>query len=185
MLKESLVRNSIFCKAIPGLIFCSVLLTLLLISSNISFAQNQQTGKNQFHVLSDKMVASQDKSMVEFSGNVKVTRQDEIITAGKARIFFNTNGKEKDTQNRVKKIVLEGNVQYTAGKRQAFADKAVYTAEDEILILTGESPKLKTGTNFVSGKKITLFRKQDKVVVEGSGKKRVEALFNPEEKITN
>jgi lipopolysaccharide export system protein LptA len=33
----------------------------------------------------------------------------------------------------------------------------------------------------VTGTKITLFRKQDRVLVESDGKTRVQALFNPED----
>ena len=83
----------------------------------------------------------------------------------------------------VKKIVSTGNVRYIAGEQKAYADKAVYTAKDEILILSGKSPKLTTGSSFVTGKKITLFRLQDKVLVESEDSKRVEAFFNPEDNI--
>ncbi|WP_457551922.1 LptA/OstA family protein [Desulfobacula sp.] len=135
--------------------------------------------------MSDKMVAKNDQSMVEFIGNVKATRQDSIMFADSIKIYFiedkKGDKKGKDVQSKVKKIVSTGNVRYTDGEQKAFADKAVYTTKDEILILTGKSPKLITGSNFVTGKKITLFRLQDKVLVESDGTKRVEALFNPEE----
>lgn len=72
-------------------------------------------------------------------------------------------------------------MKYTAGDRKAFADKAVYTAQDEILILTGKTAKLMTGSSFVTGKKITLYRLEDKVIVESDGNNRVEALFKPED----
>jgi len=131
------------------------------------------------------MIAQKDSSMVEFIGNVKATREDSVVFADSIKIYFvddNTN-KDSSAQSNVKKIVSTGNVRYTAGERKAFADKAVYTTHDEILILTGKSPKLITGSSFVTGKKITLFRKIDKVIVESDGAKRVEAFFNPEDNI--
>lgn len=134
-------------------------------------------------IISDKMIAQQDTAMVEFIGNVKATRIDSTIFADSIKIFF-SDVKEKDAQTNVSKIVSTGNVKYTAGERKAFADKAVFTTQDEILILTGNSPKLVTGSSFVTGNKITLFRKQDKVIVESDGSKRVEAVFNPEDTIT-
>lgn len=125
--------------------------------------------------------------MVEFIGNVKVTRENSTMIADSIKIFFMENNETKDNtpQSNLKKIISTGNVRYTEGERNAFADQAVYTAKDEILVLTGKSPKLVTGSSFVTGKKITLFQKQDKVIVESDGKNRVEALFNPEDKPTD
>jgi len=150
-------------------------------------AQTQAKVKNSpLHIVSDQMVAQKDTSMVEFIGNAKATREDSIVFADSIKIYFEDDNKDKgrNAQNNIKKIVSTGNVRYTAGERKAFADKAVYTTKDEILILTGESPKLITGSSFVTGKKITLFRIQDKVLVESEGSKKVEAFFNPEDKTT-
>lgn len=157
----------------------------LLWQPAVGGAQDQEKLDNEpLHVISDKMIAQKESSMVEFIGNVKATRVDSIVFADSIKIYFNEESKDNDTQSNVEKIVSSGNVKYTAGERKAFADKAVYTSVDEILVLTGKSPKLITGSSFVTGKKITLFRKQDKVMVESDGTKRVEALFNPEDKIT-
>ncbi|WP_413834118.1 LptA/OstA family protein [Desulfobacula sp.] len=142
-------------------------------------------GEVPLHIVSDKMIAQKNTSMVEFTGNVKATREDFIVFADSIKIYFvaGNNDKESDAQSNVKKIVSTGNVRYIAGEQKAYADKAVYTAKDEILILSGKSPKLTTGSSFVTGKKITLFRLQDKVLVESEDSKRVEAFFNPEDNI--
>lgn len=153
-----------------------------------SFAQSTAASDSNkiddasLHVISDKMIAKRDTSMVEFIGNVKATRLDSVVYADSIQVFFNEDAsQEKDNENNVKKIISTGNVEYTAGERKAFADRAVYTTKDEILILTGKSAKLQTGTSFVTGTKITLYRIEDKVIVESDGSKRVEALFNPED----
>ncbi|WP_245743003.1 LptA/OstA family protein [Desulfobacula phenolica] len=151
----------------------------------IAHSQTQKTFKEApLHVESDKMIAQKNTSMIEFIGNVKVTKADSIVFADSIQIYFMDDNKNKDAQNNIKKIVSTGNVKYIAGERKAFADKAVYTTQDGILVLTGKAPKLITGSSFVTGTKITLFRNQDKVLVESDGTKRVEALFNPEDNIT-
>jgi lipopolysaccharide export system protein LptA len=129
------------------------------------------------------MVAQKGTSMVEFIGNVKATREDSIVFADSIKIYFDDDNKGKDAQSNVKEIISTGNVRYSAGDRKAFADKAVYTTQDAILVLTGKSAKLITGSSFVTGKKITLYRNQDKVIVESDSTQRVEAFFNPEDKI--
>ncbi|MBA3012446.1 MAG: hypothetical protein FP812_19750 [Desulfobacula sp.] len=133
------------------------------------------------HVISDQMIAQKDASMVEFIGNVKATREDAIILADSIKVFIHPAGTQKEGKNDLQKIIATGNVEYTAGERKAFADKAVYTTEDEILVLTGKAPRLVTGTSHVTGKKITLFRNEDRAMVESDGKTRVQAIFNPED----
>ncbi|RLB99005.1 MAG: hypothetical protein DRH34_13195 [Deltaproteobacteria bacterium] len=189
MLKENLVKTSISCKV--ALIFLHsffIVGFLFFFQTDIVCSQSQDgTTDIPVHVISDKMIAQKDTSMVEFIGNVKVTRADSIVFADSIKIYFaddNAN-KDSDAQSNVKKIVSTGNVRYTVGDRKAFADKAVYTTHDNILVLTGKSPKLITGSSFVTGKKITLFRNQDKAIVESDGTKRVEAFFNPEDNVTD
>jgi len=189
MLKENSVKNLISCKS--ALIFLHsffIVGFLFFLKTDIVSSQTQDGPTDvPLHVISDKMIAQKDTSMVEFIGNVKVTREDSIIFADTIKIYFadDNTDKKNDAQSSVKKIVASGNVRYTAGERKAFADKAVYTTHDEILILTGKSAKLITGSSFVTGKKITLFRNQDKAIVESDGTKRVEAFFNPEDNITD
>ncbi|SDT99307.1 lipopolysaccharide export system protein LptA [Desulfobacula phenolica] len=186
MLKEISVKNLFFNKStrlffVLFFIFCFIGLWQI----KIAHSQTQKTFKEApLHVESDKMIAQKNTSMIEFIGNVKVTKADSIVFADSIQIYFMDDNKNKDAQNNIKKIVSTGNVKYIAGERKAFADKAVYTTQDGILVLTGKAPKLITGSSFVTGTKITLFRNQDKVLVESDGTKRVEALFNPEDNIT-
>ncbi|MCF6245813.1 MAG: hypothetical protein L3J69_00485 [Desulfobacula sp.] len=182
-----IISNSNNARSILSLTFLIIGLSIFFIFDPV-FAQSETKIDKTIptYVVSDKMVAKKNTSMVEFIGNVKVTRDDSIMLADSIKIFFNennnTNNKKDDSpQNNVKKIVSIGNIRYTAGEHKAFADRAVYTTADGILVLTGKSPKLVTGSSFVTGKKITLFRKQDKVIVESDGTQRVEALFNPED----
>ncbi|WP_291345988.1 LptA/OstA family protein [Desulfobacula sp.] len=181
------MKTSILCNSTPKFLFSLILICfVLLLKTNTVYSQTQtEANKEPLHVISDKMIAQKDASMVEFIGNVKATRLDSIVFADSIKIYFVDNDKDSSAQSNVKKIVSIGNVRYTAGERKAFADKAVYTTHDEMLVLTGKSPKLITGSSFVTGKKITLFRNQDKVVVESDGTKKVEAFFNPEDNITD
>ncbi len=188
MLKEGSVKISIFCKSIQKYLFLSTLACFaLFLTSNSGLAEtSNEKSQKPIHVVSDKMTAEEKSSMVEFSGNVKAVMEDSTLFADSIQIYFNDNKKEKESaaQSSVNKIIATGSVKYISKERKALADKAVYTTKNEILILTGKSPKLITGSSFVTGTKITLFRNEDKVIVESDGAKRVEALFNPEDNIT-
>jgi lipopolysaccharide export system protein LptA len=76
-----------------------------------------------------------------------------------------------------------GNVEYTEGARKAFSDQADYDTAEEILVLTGEQTqaRLLTGKSWITGKKITLFKAQERVVVESTEENRVEAFFDAED----
>ncbi len=198
MLKENLVKiltSHNHAPAAPAffvILVCVLFFCLFVISAPAAFAKTANQSDNKtvagkkianktLHVVSDKMVAQKDSSMVEFIGNVKATREDSIILADSIKIFIHSAQTKKEGQTDLKKIVATGNVEYTAGERKAFADKAVYTTSDEVLILTGKAPKLVTGDSQITGKKITLFRNEDRVMVESDGKTRVQAVFNPED----
>lgn len=185
MLKDSSVNNSKLSKPGKSLVnFFFIAVIVLTFFPQPAFCISEEEDKKApLHVLSDQMIARRDTSMVEFIGDVKATWQDNILLSDSVEVYFNEQSGNDDNspQSNIKKIISTGNVRYTSGERKAFADKAVYTAHDDVLVLTGKAPKLVTGSSFVTGKKITLFRQQDKVIVESDGSKRVEALFNPED----
>ncbi len=186
------MKTLIFCNLRQKYVLSLILFCFaLFLKSNLIFAQTSiETNQQPLHIVSDQMVAQQSSSMVEFSGNVKAVLNDSTVFADSIKIYFNAdkdnddkNKKKTDEQNSIKKIISTGDVKYSAGERKAFADKAVYTTIDDKLVLTGKSPKLITGSSFVTGKKITFYRTHDKVIVESDNKKRVEAFFNPEDNI--
>ncbi len=172
---------SFFTVIICVLFFCLFFISGVTFAKTPNQSDNKKIADKTLHVISDKMVAQKDTSMVEFIGNVKATREDSIIFADSIKIFIHSAETKKEGQSDLKKIIATGNVEYIAGERKAFADKAVYTTEDEILILTGKSPRLITGDSHVTGKKITLFRNEDRVMVESDGETRVQAVFNPKD----
>jgi len=183
------MKSSIFNfnKSILNYIFLplTICVSLLLGIGAANAEEKNELDDSPIHITSDKMIAEKGASMVEFIGNVAATRDDSILLADSMKVYFVTDkkkDKKNDTQSNITKIVSTGNVRYTSGERKAFADEAVYTTIDDVLVLKGKAPRLETGTSFVTGKKITLYRKQDKVIVESDGQKRVEALLNPEDK---
>jgi lipopolysaccharide export system protein LptA len=125
------------------------------------------------------MLAKKKASTVEFKGNVVVTRDDSIIHADSITMFF-TKDTEKNANKKRKiiKIVAKGNVKYFSGTRKAYAGKAVYTFDNEILVLTENNPKVITDGNSITGKKITVFQKEDRITIEGG----VNAVFIPDNK---
>ncbi|WP_020587568.1 LptA/OstA family protein [Desulfobacter curvatus] len=164
-----------------------VLLMLLFLFAQVAFAapEDKAADKKQppadLKITSDKMVAGKNQSMVEFMGKVKAVRADSVLLADSVKVFFHTSETKKEGQSNVKRILATGNVEYTEGERKAFSDQADYDTATQILILTGEQARLLKGKSWITGKKITLFKAEDRVVVESTEKTRVEAFFDAED----
>lgn len=168
-----------------NLIFLAVW-AVLLSPATLWAAENALPKDRNLHVTSDTMISERSKGFVEFTGNAKATSQDSIINADSIKVFLYKDEEKKqlrkESEQNIKEIIATGNVQFLSEDRKAFADKAVYTTLSQVLVLTGEAPKVITGENYITGKKITLFRENGKVVVESGKEKRVEAEFRSKDK---
>ncbi len=137
----------------------------------------------KIHITSDSLITDNNASYAEFVGNVQAAQGTTLITSDRLRIYYGSSGSSKDkkitSQDSVKKIMAIGNVTIRFDNRVAVTEQAEYTTETGVIVLTGANSRVTSGSNYVSGEKITLYRNQDKVTVERSKEKRVEAVFYP------
>ncbi|MEA2061171.1 MAG: LptA/OstA family protein [Thermodesulfobacteriota bacterium] len=168
-----------------GLIFISMSLIGVLSVLAVSAVEQGLTDQ-AIRINADTMISRQEENQVEFSGNVVAATEDSVIHADQIIIHLYTeNEKDKlkvEKKQNVRKITAIGHVKYISGQRKAFSDRAVYTTKDKTLVLTGTNPKVMTGENFISGKKIIFFQAEGRIFVESGKEKRVEALFNTTDK---
>ena len=94
-----------------------------------------------------------EKNLAVFENNVKVERPDSVIYSDRMEVYFITGNKsevkDKEGQKaaepmsggKIDKIVALGNVKVVRGENTSFSQKAVYSAVDQKLILSGR-PKL-------------------------------------------
>jgi lipopolysaccharide export system protein LptA len=82
----------------------------------------------------------------------------------------------------VDRIVATGKVRITRSSGEvAEAEKAVYYQKDEKLILT-DHPSVSQGKDLVKGDRIIIFLKENRSIVESTGKERVQAIIFPKTK---
>jgi lipopolysaccharide export system protein LptA len=62
----------------------------------------------------------------------------------------------------------------------AAADRAEYFSAKETLVLSGDKASVRRTEAVVTGSKITVLRGQERVRVEGSEQKQMEAVFYPQ-----
>ena len=142
---------------------------------------NPEKDSNKIHITSDRLIADNEAMFAEFIGNVVATMGTDVVTADRLKIFYKkgVDKKEKPAagEEMIKKIVANGNVVIKFDDKVAVTQQAVYTAETGIIVLTGPNSKVTSGNNFISGEKITMYRSDDRMIVEGGKEKRVEAVF--------
>ena len=162
------------------LIFCSLILKAY--PDDTSHNPKKSTGENgTIHITSDKLISDKKTGYAEFIGDVKVIQGDTVITSDQLKIFFKKNISDKGSlslsEESIHKIVANGNVEIKFDNRVATAQQAIYNTATMVLVLTGNTAKVISENDSISGEKITFYRKDGRFNVESGNKKRVEALF--------
>jgi len=158
--------------------------------SSLAFAQEMNLtkapSKEKIHVTADSLTSESNAKVAEFKGNVKVTQGNFIIISDRLKIFYKESGEEKKagTTESIDKIFAIGNVKIESEEATAFSEQAEYDTNTMIMVLTGENSRVLDKKNSVTGSRITFNRKDGLVKAEGDTKKRVNAVFFPDEKTT-
>ncbi len=158
-------------------------LALLWLSVGIGRAQEEASpGKlpsDRIKVSADRLVADQGAQFAEFSGNVRASQGDTVITCNQLRIHYATGDDQPAGGGEpIEKIVAEGSVTIRFDDKVAQTDQATYTTRDQVLVLSGEDSTVTSGKDAISGSKIIVDRISETIRVE-SGQKPVEAVFYP------
>lgn len=150
-------------------VFCQLILLLLLVSAA---SAAPISGNEPLKVKSDNLTADNEKKTATFEGKV-VAHQGEL-TLYTDRLVVSSAGEG----NELSKVEAFGNVRILQGNRQATGGHAVYDPKRGVILLDG-NPKVVVGDDVVTGKVITYFINEQRSVVTGGPKERVEAVIHP------
>lgn len=126
------------------------------------------------YIQSDAMEAYQEENLIIFKGNVTVKRGEMVIYADLMRI----NYKQGQIGRHIERIEAEGNVRVVQGEREVIGEKAIFYKDTESIVLLG-NPQVKDGKTIIKGGKITAYLEEDKTIIEGDEKEKVEAVIYP------
>jgi len=145
-------------------------------------AQEKTSPKEKIHITSDKLISGGDQRYVEFIGDVKAIQGDSEILCDTLKIYYKKDSVKPDgtpasDEQSLKKIVATGNVRIKLDNKDAQTQEAVYLVEERIIILTGDNSKIVSGKDSIAGSRITLYRDDGRIKVDGNAEKRVEAIF--------
>ena len=141
--------------------------------------------KDPIQITADTLEADNRDQTFLFQGNVKVVQGSTEITSERLKVWYKSGGDDQasdtspDGASRIRDIEAEGNVVILFDGRTAKSEQARYSAEKGTLTLLGENATIIDGKNTIRGSKITLYRTQDRITVEGDRPGRVEAVIFP------
>lgn len=165
------------------------IVTLALFPAFAALSRAEEGEKNapppEINVTADRLVSDRNARYAEFSGRVVVTREASRLTCDNLKIYYMENKKDAgggSENGSVEKMIASGSVRLIFEDKEAVAERAVYTAASDSVVLTGGEPKVTTGKSFVSGEKITLYRTDGRVLVDSGASTRVKAEFHPADK---
>jgi lipopolysaccharide export system protein LptA len=160
---------------------------VIMLLSPVVFAEDQPKEKDenqkdqQIQIVADKLITHNEEKYAEFIGDVRARQGDFTINSEHLRIYYkdNLNSLKNQTgsQELIKRIVASGNVKISSDQYIAESELVEYDLESTVLVLTGENSTIKNGNNVITGSKITVYRKDEQIVVERSAEKRVRAVF--------
>jgi lipopolysaccharide export system protein LptA len=165
------------------LVFLMILTVCLAASmaNRKSYALDKGKDTGNIQIKADSLVAYNEASYAEFSGNVSAVQGSTQITSEKLKIYYSkvSENKEKKVtgEESVKKVVASGKVVIRSENRTAYTSMAEYTPATKVIVLSGPDSKVISGSNYVSGDKITFYVNEDRVIVERGKEKQVEAVF--------
>jgi lipopolysaccharide export system protein LptA len=168
--------------ALPGVFLLIILLTDALQAQEGPLA-TPLNNKEPIKITSDTLEADNRNQTFLFKGNVKVIQGSTEITSERLKVWYKNDGggqgASPDGASRIRDIEAGGNVVILFDGRTARSERALYSADKGTLTLLGENATIIDGKNTIRGSKITLYRTQDRITVEGDRPGRVEVDIFP------
>jgi lipopolysaccharide export system protein LptA len=154
--------------------------------------QTDKSGKaTPVNVTASRLTYADDERKAHFEGNVVARAADFTVIAGQMDVFLQARGQPAPTGNqpmsgqpisrqpmssqpteaaaKLDRIVARDQVVVTQTTRRATGDQLVYTAAEDKFVLTGGPPSIfDAERGKITGVSLTLFRTDDRVLVEGS-----------------
>ena len=139
-----------------------------------------QSPGSTIRITADRLVADTKTGSAEFIGNVQATQESMVITSDRLKVLYDpsaTADPAGESAASIESIIATGSVVIHFEDKVATTDKAVYQSRIGIFTLTGNGTRVTSGDNTITGAKITVDRKNDRMTVESGHASRVNAVI--------
>jgi len=160
--------------------------TALILAGGSAYAR-QSDSSAPVDVSADNQETINSKCIIIFTGNVEILQNRSRLRAQKVTIY-NARKPTPDNANacgNAQRMEAEGSVYLVSEQQQAAGDRAVYTFNDNIAVITGDVVLVK-GKDVARGDKLTVNTKTNDAKLESNSpgrasKRRVRAVFYQDE----
>lgn len=154
-----------------------LLATALVLFGGMSFAE-AELNRRELVISSSRQQVDYKNRIFIYEGEVKASWKDFLVEGDRLEVYLT----KEDT---LSKVIIKGKVRIAQmgdghKKREATCDLATYTAEDDVMLMQGNSHYHDEMGNELSADKITLWIGAEKLVAEGSPVKAVYSLKEEE-----
>ena len=158
----------------------------LLLSSHVRSEtlqkKTEKAAPEPIVIESKSLEMNNELKLVTFLGDVNAKIDDFVIDCNKMLVYYENPPDQKATgevEARINKLVATGDVRINRVQGGvATAENAVYYQGDEKIVLTG-SPALKQRNDLLEGDRITIFLKENRIIVDGSEDTKVNVTIFP------
>ncbi len=146
----------------------------------------EKSPPDPIEITADKLVTDNQKRSARFSGNVTAVQGDTRLTADQLTIFYKSNTAEGSAgTNDIERLEARGHVRIMFDNRLAVSNQAVYIIGERKLILEGPESKVVSGQDEITGTKITFYRNDGRMALEGDDQNRVKAVIHSDQRGLN
>lgn len=142
-----------------GTAFASGAILFILLSIFVHAQEPTQSG-GPIEITAQSMVADNKSNSITFEGSVVARKDSVTMYADRMIVHY-------DDARKVQRIIAEHSVKLLQEEKEIRAESAVYNANDESVVFTGD-PVFSEGPDTVMGSKITYFITDNRSIVENS-----------------
>jgi lipopolysaccharide export system protein LptA len=137
-----------------------IIASFLLLAAKHEKADLAKGPREPIVITSNRMEADELGNKVVFTGKVTLKKETMTLSSDLMTVLYDAGTRE------VREVQAHGNVVVRKEGRVALANDALYFSADEKIVLTGDA-RIIENDNQLGGKKITLFMRDDRSIVEG------------------
>ena len=174
---------------VPGLVFALIAGTIFFAGhAKILFAAEKppEVTSEPIRITADTLVTDNKARSAHFSGHVTAEQGDTQVTCDDLRIFFKPNsGQDATDTNNIERLEADGHVRIVFDNKLAVSNHAVYVIDERKLMLEGPGSKVTSGEDEITGTRITFYRNDGRMSLEGDDKSRVKAIIHSDQRGLN
>jgi lipopolysaccharide export system protein LptA len=146
----------------------------------------EKTSTDPIEITADNLVTDNQKRSAIFSGNVTAVQAGTKMSADQLTIIYKSkSGPEATGTNDIERLEARGNVRIEFDNKLAVSNQAVYIIEERKLVLEGPGSKVVSGQDEITGTKITFYRNDGRMALEGDEGNRVKAVIHSDQRGLN